>query len=110
MVTQQQFDQNMVLLLGLLLFLAVGVIGSMAAWMLVKFLIQQRDRRRDEAQRLRDKFGRHGELLPPAAPGLCDQCGRPFDKVYHLPSGRRLCPDDYDRTLGPTKPSAAADQ
>ena len=29
--------------------------------------------------------------LPPRAPGLCQSCGRVFDELYHLPSGRRLC-------------------
>lgn len=108
MVSPEQFAQSMLLLLALLFFLAVGVIGFIAAWMFVKLLSQRRTRRRDEAQRRRDKFGHDGEPLPPAAPGLCDRCGRPFGKVYHLPSGRRLCPDDYNKAHGPKKPAPAA--
>ena len=110
MVSPQQFAQNMMLLLGLLMFLAVGVIGAVAAWLLVKLLILRRNRRRDEAQRRCEKLGHDGELLPPVAPGLCDRCGRPFERVYHLPSGQRLCPDDYNKAHGPSKPSSATDR
>ena len=105
MVSPEQFAESMLFFLSLLMFLAVGVIGSIAAWMLVKLLTQRRRRRRAEARRSREKLGHNGEPLPPASPGLCDRCGRPFGRVYHLPSGQRLCPDDYDKAYGPSKPS-----
>ena len=43
----------------------------------------------------RAKFDRAGRPYPPAGRGMCDSCSRPFETVYHLPSGNRLCPKCY---------------
>jgi len=36
-----------------------------------------------------------GTPYPPVGRGMCDRCARPFENVYHLPSGKRLCPACY---------------
>ena len=47
-----------------------------------------------------------GRPLPPAAPGLCEACKKAFDKVYYLPSGRRLCEACYRAAEPPAEETA----
>jgi hypothetical protein len=39
-----------------------------------------------------ERFDTDGRPFPPFARGMCDSCHKAFEKVYHMPTGRRLCP------------------
>ena len=54
--------------------------------------------KRTRRQRQREKYQGDGRPYPPAACGFCDRCEKACEKVYYLPSGRRLCPDCYAKT------------
>jgi hypothetical protein len=92
------FALNIFVLIGLLIALAAGVILLIAALIGLKLWIWHVAKRRSDARYQRERFRSDGELFPPAGRGLCDRCGEAYEKVYYLPSGERLCPDDY-RTL-----------
>jgi len=81
-----------------------------AAFLLVMFVIALvRGRlwegrvRAARRQAHRDRHRADGTPYPPTGRGMCDRCQQAFEKVYHLPSGRRLCPDCYELEvpLGP---------
>jgi hypothetical protein len=76
------------------------VVLVIAAWTAIKLMIWHMRDRGDEAKHRRETFRPDGVPYPPASRGLCDRCGRSFEKVYHLPSGERLCPDDYHALHG----------
>jgi len=94
------FVPNIYLLIGLLIVLAVGLALLLATLTGVNLgiwhLLERRERTRQHAERYRPD----GEPYPPAGRGICDRCGRPFEKVYHMPSGERLCPEDYNDLHG----------
>lgn len=87
---------NIFFLIGLLLVLAVGVILLIALLMGFKLWRWNRAERRARNAHLRERYRPNGEPYPPAARGICDRCGHVSEKVYHLPTGQRLCPYDYD--------------
>ena len=94
------FAQNIYLLIALLLVLAVGVVLLLATVTGVKLGIWHLRERHERARHRRERFRPDGKPYPPAGRGICDRCGQPFEKVYHMPSGERLCPDDYNALHG----------
>lgn len=95
-VDPRTFVLNLYFLLGIAIVAAVVVVVILALW-----TASNMRRRKQRMARLREeyraeRFAPDGQPLPPSAPGLCDRCGRPFEKVYYLPSGLRRCPDCYD--------------
>ena len=50
-------------------------------------------------QAARARLREDGQVYPPADRGLCDVCAGAFQKVYHLPSGQRMCEDCYRRMV-----------
>jgi len=59
-----------------------------------------------------ERFRPDGLPYPPCKRGMCDACVRPFEKVYYLPSGQRLCPECYqtiEMPLPATEISAPAE-
>ena len=89
--------QKIWLVLTCWVVLAVGLVVLVAAVVgLRAWLFRRRQRAAEEVAR-RARLGPDGQNLPPAAPGFCDLCGRPFDRVYHLPDGTRRCPDCHQR-------------
>jgi len=94
------FAGNIALLIGLLIALAVGLFVVIAAWTSIKLIIWRTREHRAEAAHRRETLRPDGVPYPPASRGLCDRCGQTFEKVYYLPSGERLCPDDYNATYG----------
>jgi hypothetical protein len=95
------FGANIFLLIGLLLAAAVGFLLLITVWMLVKAWLWQIAERREKRRVHRESFRPDGEPYPPFDRGICDRCGRAIDKVYYLPSGERLCPEDYEKLYGP---------
>lgn len=100
------FGQNIFLLIGIAMLLAIIVIVlfvTVMSWRVWRFQRQQ-----SEVDRAFEKLtskppsaapgGKHGPAdrppdpnLPPMAQGICNECGRVYAKVYHLPDGGRLC-------------------
>lgn len=97
MVSPQTFALNMYFLIGLLIVAGVAIVLIIAFWTSIKIWIWNiRRRKADEAEHRRH-FRPDGQPYPPASRGVCAGCARALDGVYHLPSGRRLCPDCYRR-------------
>lgn len=100
------FGQNIFLLIGIAMLLAIIVIVLFVAvmgWRVWRFQRQQSEVDR-EFEKMTGKppsaapGGKHGPAdqppdpnLPPMAQGICNECGRVYAKVYHLPDGGRLC-------------------
>ena len=91
----RMFAQNIALLGGLLVCAGVSIALFVSIWIglrVARFRLQQKQ----AADALhRSRTGPDGRPLPPAARGLCDRCGIPYDRVYHLPDGRRRCESCY---------------
>ncbi|HUU42640.1 MAG TPA: hypothetical protein VMX57_02615 [Planctomycetota bacterium] len=86
---------------------AVVLVMGVVAVLIVLFLVFMVWRTAWNARR-RGRRAARGErelaakrALPPVAPGVCGRCGGPFEAVYHLPDGRRLCPACYAVDIGP---------
>ena len=47
-------------------------------------------------QHQRERVRPDGQPYPPADRGMCDLCSQATEKVYYLPTGRRLCPACYE--------------
>lgn len=89
--------QNMYLLLGCWIVLAVLVVLAVVIWTVAKIVLWYQERKRIEQEQARRAVDqRTGRPYPPASRGFCDRCRRACEKVYYLPSGRRLCQACYD--------------
>ncbi len=93
------FGQNMHLLIGILVFLAVALVLAIAIWTAVRIWIFRARTAKAHREELASKSNLDGSRLPPSSPGICQQCGAVQDAVYHLPHGGRLCGACY-RTVG----------
>ena len=91
----EMFGQNIWLLIGILFFVLFGAVLLIAAWTGVKVWLFRRDQARGKIEAEQSKSDADGGPLPPSSPGICQQCGKVRDKVYHLPSGDRLCAACY---------------
>jgi len=69
----------------------VGGIIAIAVWVTVKYIIERRRMGNMRQLRQEGRLDSSGQPLPPTAPGLCDTCQKAADKVYYMPSGKRLC-------------------
>lgn len=78
------------LLLGVVFFL-VAVVGQTG----VRLLIWRSQKAKAEREDHEAKYRADGTAYPPFSRGLCDSCQRAFEKVYYLPSGKRLCEHCY---------------
>lgn len=76
-----------------LLFLLVSILSVI---IILKWQIWRISKRRAERLAHMIKFRPDGLPYPPAGRGMCDACEKAHEKVYHLPSGRRLCTDCYE--------------
>jgi len=97
----RQFGLSTYVLLGFLLLLVVVLALAVVAWVLIKVWIRDVRKRREAQRHHREMFRPDGKPYPPASRGICDRCGQDFEKVYYMPSGERLCPDDYAELHGP---------
>ena len=69
----------------------------------------ERDQHLANRERFVETHQADGTPFPPAARGLCDQCEKALEHVYHLPDGTRLCPACFHKVEGykhaaPTEP------
>ncbi len=93
----KMFGLNIYFLIGLLCVLGIGAILLVAAWTGLNITIWQARKKNAEQRERRRKYRADGSPYPPEGRGLCTACGRACEKVYHLPSGERLCPACYER-------------
>ena len=84
------------------------VVLALAVGTAVKLLLWHVRRRRAARAALRERYRPDGSPYPPADEGICDRCGRAFDKVYYMPAGGRLCPDCYEAAERDRAASAGA--
>ncbi len=91
----ESFGLDMRFLLGLLVFLAILSIVVIAAWTGARIWLFRMRQQREQQRVYRRDHASDGRRLPPSASGICERCEGVFEKVYHLPSGRRLCPECY---------------
>jgi hypothetical protein len=94
-VDPQTLGANLFLLIGVLLIVVIVLILMLGGWVAIKAWIWQARRDRAQHQRQQERLRPDGKPYPPMGRGMCDQCARAFERVYFLPTGRRLCPDCY---------------
>jgi hypothetical protein len=94
-VDPRTLGMNLWLLLGALLAAGFALIVLIAFWTSIKIGIFRWRQRRAEAAYRAQRVHPDGSPRPPASAGVRSQCDRLHRQVYHLPDGRRLCPDDY---------------
>jgi hypothetical protein len=92
----ESFGLDMRFLLGLIAFLAILFIVVIAVWTGAKIWLFRMRRKREQRRVYRRDHAANGRPFPPSASGICERCEGVFAKVYHLPSGRRLCPECYE--------------
>jgi len=91
---------NFHLLIGVFVLIAFAIAVTIVLWIATKLLIWEVRRWRAQRQARRAKYRSDGTAYPPVSMGLCDRCERACEKVYHMPSGQRLCPDCYELLHG----------
>ncbi len=91
----EMFAQNIRLLIGILLVLAVGGALVLALWTGVKIWLFRRRQQEAALKANLARFGPDGRALPPRGSGVCDACQAAPLWVYHLPDGRRMCESCY---------------
>jgi len=69
----------------------VGGVIALAAWLGVRYVHERLRTAAMRRARQEERLDAAGRPLPPAAPGLCDTCQKAADRVYYMPSGKRLC-------------------
>ncbi len=84
------FRQNIHLLIGILMFVAVVCFLCFATWTAIKIWIFRMRVAKASREELARKTDSEGRRLPPSSPGICQQCGIAQNDVYHLSHGRRL--------------------
>ena len=100
MTQLEMFAVNIKLLIGLLVFGLLLVLLVVSTWTGIKVWLFRGRQRRGAQEEFNRRHRPDGTLLPPVAAGMCGQCSGAFDKVYHLPDGRRLCEQCYEETEG----------
>ena len=76
-----------------LLFLFILILSVI---IILKWQIWRISKRHAERLAHMIKFRPDDLAYPPAGRGMCDACEKAHEKVYHLPSGWRLCTDCYE--------------
>ena len=79
---------------GALIFGAALII--VIALTLTKYLKWRVAKNKAGRRARKQKYRSDGVAYPPSGRGMCDACKKPHEKVYHLPTGRRLCHDCYE--------------
>ncbi len=92
----QMWAVNIYFLIGLLIFLSFCSIVLLAIYIGVRMYLFSRRQRRSLAEYHRRTRRADGRMYPPFTGGICDRCGAIRRKIYHLPTGERLCPECYE--------------
>lgn len=48
-----------------------------------------------ERMHAKDMYSEEERIRPPVSQGICQQCGRYFERIYYLPDGSRVCEACY---------------
>jgi hypothetical protein len=104
MLNSASFLFCVILLIALVMLVTAAIIAALTVRNMRR---SQRQTATVQAEWQAERFDEDGQPLPPFARGLCDVCHKAFDKVYYLPSGRRLCPACY--TTVDANPGAPTD-
>ncbi|NOX58350.1 MAG: hypothetical protein GXP29_05750 [Planctomycetes bacterium] len=89
------FGGNLFLLIGTLILSVVAIFLLLAVWTAIKMWIWKRGQKRAQEQYENNRCAEDGTQLPATSRGICTDCGRVQEKVFHLPDGKRLCPTHY---------------
>lgn len=93
------FGLNLHLIIGVVVVGLLAIVLGLVAWTLLRLAAWKAQVRLVQEQAARAGLREDGQAYPPADRGLCDVCARAFEKVYHLPSGQRMCEDCYRRMV-----------
>ncbi len=96
-VDKKTLGQNLYFLIGFWIFVVLAVIALIATLTMKNYLKWRAEKEHYAIERRKKLFAPDGTPYPPAARGLCDNCGKAFEKVYHLKTGRRLCKSCYEK-------------
>ena len=96
MTQLEMFGVNMRLLLGLIMGLILLFLLVVGTWTGIKIWVFRRRQRSETRDALIRSRGSDGHPLPPIGEGVCERCQIVSDKLFHLPSGARLCRDCYE--------------
>ena len=95
-VSPPQFGGNLYFLLGFWFWVFVAVAAIIVAWTVLKMLLWVSQKKASDRKLRERKTDADGGTCLPVSRGICTRCGQFHDKVYHLPSGVRLCRGCYD--------------
>jgi hypothetical protein len=93
------FGLSLYLIIGVVVVGLVAMALALGAWTLLRLAVWKARVRRAQEQAARARVRDDGQPYPPVDRGLCDLCAGAFEKVYHLPSGQRMCEDCYRRMV-----------
>ncbi len=78
---------------------AGGFVLTLCFLVLVKYIIRRVKGVVIDAKIKAERIGPDGRAYPPSGCGVCDNCTAADNKVYYLPSGKRLCRKCYLKTI-----------
>ena len=107
-VSLRTFGQNLALIIGGILLLALVLFVLFAAWTGLNMLLFYRGKRRAEREHVRQTRRADGELYPPMIEGICEVCKRGGHKIYFPEAGKAMCPPCYERSWGKPKEESQA--
>ncbi len=107
-VDLRTFGQNLFLIIGGLMLLAVLLFLGFVAWTGLNMLIYYAGKRRAEREHVRQTRRADGELYPPMIEGICEVCKRGGHKIYFPETGKAMCPLCYERAWGKQAAEAKA--
>ena len=99
-VDLRTFGQNLILIIGGVLLLAVLLFLGFVAWTGLTMLLFYAGKRRAEREHVRQTRRADGELYPPMIEGICEVCKRGVHKIYFPETGKAMCPLCYERSWG----------
>lgn len=83
-------------------FVAVGLAVLVPVWIVVRMLRRKARWRRAEQQKFAREHDAQGRPYPPTARDLCTECQKVRPAVRHMPDGKRLCAECYERAYPST--------
>ena len=92
------FGQNLFLILGAVLLLALLLFLGFFAWTGLNMLIFYVGKQRAEREHVRQTRRPDGELYPPMIEGICEVCKRGGHKIYFPEAGKAMCPPCYEQS------------
>ena len=92
------FGQNLFLIIGGVLLLAVLLFLGFFAWTGLNMLIFYVGKQRAEREHVRQTRRADGEFYPPMIEGICEVCKRGGHKIYFPEAGKAMCPLCYEQS------------